>query len=77
MDDSSNWETHILLGSESRKLPKHMPAFTKGGEVMLYMFDTFDHTNVPVVYEITQVIFDVYSQTPRQYVRVEKRMSDE
>ncbi len=63
------WETIFVFNHKDElRPPQTFPPFSKGGEVMLMLKDTFDQSLVPKTYTITQVIFDVYSV--KQYVHL-------
>lgn len=65
------WLTYLVVDHrEELKLPKLFPPFTKGGEILIYKKDNFDNSQVPVRYVVNQVIFDVYSTEPTQWVHV-------
>lgn len=62
------WPTVFIIDGKEYRPEPNMAAFSKGGEVLLYLRDTFDNSRVPRRFLITQVIFDIV--TPLQYVTV-------
>ena len=66
---TSAWPTVFLVNETEIKPPHPFPAFTVGGEIMLYRQDAYSEASaerVPEFFRVTRVIFDVY--TPKQYV---------
>jgi hypothetical protein len=62
----TGWPTVLVDGQIEIDPGKPLPPFAKGGRILIYKKDTFSKENVPTIYEITNVNFDVYSV--KQYV---------
>ena len=65
------WPTIFVVANKEIRPKTKFPPFTKGGDVMLYLKDTFSNENVPKAYTVTQIIFDVY--TIKQYVYLNEK----
>ena len=71
------WHTIFVIDHKEELKPSlKFPPFAKNGELMLFKTDQFDQSRVPFRYVITQVIFDVMSVRPSQYVHL-KEVIDE
>jgi hypothetical protein len=67
------WRTIFVLDhQEELRPPREFPPFIKEGEVMLFKTDEFDNSRVPFRFVVAQVIFDVISLTPTQYVHLQE-----
>lgn len=62
------WVTVFVIDQKEHLSDRSFPGFQIGGKLFLYMRDTFTGKNVPKGYEITTVIYDLYTEKPRQYV---------
>jgi len=67
------WRTIFVIDHKEELKPSlDFPPFTKGGELLLYKTDTFDDSRVPFRYAVAQVIFDIMSVRPTQYVHLQE-----
>jgi hypothetical protein len=67
------WRTIFVFNhKEELRPPSEFPPFAKHGELLLFKTDEFDNSRVPFRYTVTQVIFDVMSMHPTQYVHLQE-----
>ena len=70
------WPTILVIDHGTELRPSQpFPAFSKGGSVLLYQVDTVSGQKVPLKYEVTAVLFDVYDI--KQYVHLSMKSDDE
>ena len=65
------WPTIFVINDKEIRPKQKFPPFSKGGDIMLYLKDTFSNESVPKVYVVKQIIFDVYST--KQYVYLNEK----
>jgi len=71
------WQTIFVIDhKEELRSPFDFPPFSKGGEVLLFKTDQFDGSRIPFRYMITQVIFDILSHRPAQYVHLQEVINE-
>ncbi len=66
------WQTIFVIDGNENVSDKDFPAFQPGGKLLLYMKDTFSGARVPVGFTVNDVFYDLYAETPRQYVHMSK-----